>query len=57
MRKKPLGVDRDIYDEDLYEGLNTFTHDIPFYLGLARRARGPVLELCCGTGRITVPLL
>lgn len=46
-----------IYDAALYDGLNTFVHDIPFYLDLARQARGPVLELCCGTGRITLPLL
>jgi SAM-dependent methyltransferase len=30
--------------------------DLPFYLGLARR-RGPrLLELACGTGRLTLPL-
>jgi SAM-dependent methyltransferase len=53
-----LGVGGDlIYDAGLYDGLNTFGHDIPFYLDLARKARGPVLELCCGTGRITLPLL
>jgi SAM-dependent methyltransferase len=28
----------------------------PFYLDLARQTGGPVLELGCGTGRITVPL-
>jgi SAM-dependent methyltransferase len=28
----------------------------PFYLGLARRAAGPALELGCGTGRITIPI-
>ncbi|PKQ19291.1 MAG: class I SAM-dependent methyltransferase [Actinobacteria bacterium HGW-Actinobacteria-6] len=54
---KALGVDRDIYDADLYDGLNDFKHDIPYYLELARKARGPVLELCCGSGRITLPLL
>jgi SAM-dependent methyltransferase len=27
-----------------------------FYLAEARRARGPVLELACGTGRLTLPL-
>jgi len=52
-----LGVDRQVYDADIYDGLNAFTHDVPFYLELARKARGPVLELCCGSGRITLPLL
>lgn len=30
--------------------------DIPFYLAECRRARGGVLELACGTGRVTIPL-
>ena len=30
--------------------------DIPFYLEEARRAGGPVLELACGTGRLTIPI-
>lgn len=30
--------------------------DVAFWVDLARRARGPVLELGCGTGRITQPL-
>lgn len=30
--------------------------DIPLYLELARRARGPALELACGTGRVLIPL-
>jgi SAM-dependent methyltransferase len=35
--------------------------DIPYgfdyYTGLAREARGPVLDICCGTGRILLPCL
>lgn len=35
--------------------------DIPygfdFYTGLAKKAKGPVLDLCCGTGRILLPSL
>ncbi len=30
--------------------------DVPFWRRLAEQARGPVLELGCGTGRITLPL-
>jgi len=52
-----LGVDRGVYDADLYDGMNTFTYDIPFYLKECRRAKGPALELCCGSGRLTLPLL
>jgi SAM-dependent methyltransferase len=36
-----------------YEGI---TEDIPFYLHAAREHGSPVLELACGTGRITIPL-
>lgn len=52
-----LGVDRAVYEADIYDGLNAFSSDVPFYLELASKARGPVLELCCGSGRITLPLL
>lgn len=31
--------------------------DIPFWRGVALRSRGPVLELGCGTGRISLPLV
>jgi ubiquinone/menaquinone biosynthesis C-methylase UbiE len=30
--------------------------DVAFYLAQARRTRGPILELACGTGRIAIPL-
>jgi ubiquinone/menaquinone biosynthesis C-methylase UbiE len=30
--------------------------DVPFWRSLAKQARGPVLELGCGTGRIALPL-
>jgi len=30
--------------------------DVPFYLDLARRGAGPVLELGCGTGRVLLPI-
>jgi hypothetical protein len=31
-------------------------HEIPFFLKHARQAGGPVLEVACGTGRITLPI-
>ena len=31
--------------------------DIPFWVAEAKAARGPVLELCCGTGRVLIPCL
>jgi len=37
----------------VYDG---FEGDIPFYLGLAERYGPPVLEVACGTGRVTLPL-
>jgi len=30
--------------------------DVPFYVEEAKRAHGPVLELACGTGRLTIPI-
>src|SRR3989338_1239296 len=52
-----LGVGKLVYDADIYDGLNTYTGDVPFYLEACRRAGGPALELCCGSGRLTLPLL
>jgi SAM-dependent methyltransferase len=44
-------------DPVLYDSENTaFEPDGPFYLDLARQAGGPVLELGCGPGRLTIPL-
>ena len=33
-----------------------FTQDISFWRKMARKYRGPILELACGTGRISIPL-
>ena len=41
-----------IYDK-VYQNL---VHDIPFYLQQAKAHGGPILELGCGTGRVTIPL-
>lgn len=40
------------YDADY----GSFDDDVPFYLELARRTGGPILELMCGSGRLLEPL-
>lgn len=37
--------------------LENFPVGLEFYVGLAKAARGPVLDLGCGTGRILIPCL
>ncbi|MDO8803430.1 MAG: class I SAM-dependent methyltransferase [Elusimicrobiota bacterium] len=45
------------WDGRHYDAFNAPVHDdLKFYLAQARKARGPVLELACGTGRLTIPL-
>ncbi|WP_415949571.1 class I SAM-dependent methyltransferase [Streptomyces sp. KLOTTS4A1] len=44
--------DADFYDQEFAAR----THDIPYFLEQAVRAGGPVLEVACGTGRITLPI-
>lgn len=41
-----------------YDGIyaNRGLDDVPFYLELAARCSGPILELAAGTGRVTIPL-
>jgi 2-polyprenyl-3-methyl-5-hydroxy-6-metoxy-1,4-benzoquinol methylase len=47
-----LYADADFYDQEFAKR----THEIPFYLKQARLACGPILEVCCGTGRLTLPI-
>ncbi len=47
----------DLYDyPELYDALLPAGAHIPYYLDLAQRAAGDVLELACGTGQLTLPL-
>lgn len=45
-----------VYDAKLYDGLNDHQDDLAFYQSWFSSHRGTVLELCCGTGRLTIPL-
>ncbi len=38
---------------EVYDWIQTFKGDIPFWINQAKRNDGPVLELGCGTGRTT----
>lgn len=42
----------DVYDPQW----GGYEEDIPFYVGESQRATPPVLELACGTGRVTIPI-
>lgn len=56
--KKP--ADQHIhYDSvaDIYDSYVTGDFDVPFWVSEARSVNGKVLELMCGTGRISIPLL
>jgi len=47
----------DLYDHpDLYDALLPAEAQASFYAGLARQHAGPVLEVACGTGLITIPI-
>lgn len=47
-----LYEDAEFYDREFHDR----SDDVAFYRLWALEARGPVLELACGTGRITLPL-
>ncbi|HEX2496518.1 MAG TPA: class I SAM-dependent methyltransferase [Gaiellaceae bacterium] len=48
----PYAPFADIYEE----WASPMTDDVDFYVGLAREADGPVVELAVGTGRVAVPV-
>jgi SAM-dependent methyltransferase len=43
------------YYDDVYARTQD-PNDLPFYLELAKKIGGPVLELACGTGRVLLPI-
>ena len=43
------------YYDDAYTAKKDLV-DLPFYLDLAKRIGGPILELACGTGRLLLPI-
>ncbi|WP_034057616.1 class I SAM-dependent methyltransferase [Lacinutrix jangbogonensis] len=46
-----------IYDANIYDGLNTNLDDLQFYKRwLPKNKDARILELCCGTGRLTLPI-
>jgi SAM-dependent methyltransferase len=58
-KQKPPAAEATPFDDgalyDLVVGNLDF--DLDFYLSLAQAARGPVLDVACGTGRIMLPCL
>lgn len=46
-----------VYDASIYDGMNTNMDDLPFYKRwLSKNKNARILELCCGSGRLTLPL-
>ena len=46
-----------VYDANIYDGMNTHLNDLPFYKRwMPKNKNAAILELCCGTGRLTLPL-
>jgi len=46
-----------IYDANIYDGMNSNLADLEFYKRwLPKNKDARILELCCGTGRLTLPI-
>jgi SAM-dependent methyltransferase len=58
MNLQPTDAGSPFRDGELYDILCTgLDYGLDFYLGLAAKARGPVLDIGCGTGRVMLPCL
>lgn len=56
MNEKPGSLPSIFDDGEAYDlVLKDIPYGFDFYTGLAREAKGPVLDVCCGTGRILLP--
>jgi trans-aconitate methyltransferase len=53
---QPVADVADLYDWECAHVARRTDQDVGFYLDLARHTGGPVLELACGSGRVTGPL-
>ncbi len=54
---KSYSVGNLIYDANIYDGMNTDLTDLEFYKRwLPKNKDASILELCCGTGRPTLPI-
>ena len=54
----PRFIPRLLAESELYDLLfDTLDFDRAFWLHVGRTAKGPVLDLGCGTGRVLIPLL
>jgi len=46
-----------IYDANVYDGMNNNINDLEFYKRwMPKNKDARILELCCGTGRLTIPI-
>lgn len=45
-----------IYKGEIYDAINQFSFDLDFYRKWCGMRKGPILEVCSGTGRLTIPL-
>ena len=55
--KSKYNVGNLIYDAAIYDGMNTDMADLKFYSQwLPKQKDASILELCCGTGRLTIPI-
>lgn len=49
-------IDDFVHDGEIYDALNRFDFDLEFYKKWCKKTGGRCLEICCGTGRLTIPL-
>ena len=58
MQSTPPGQSSPFDDGEFYDVMcQGLDYGIDFYVGLAKEAKGPVLDIACGTGRILLPVL